>query len=891
MRKLSKKISMLMVLAMLVSLFSGVVSASAASSWSFANKTDDVIVAVKETIEMEKNQFADFDLYKDGKAFDTDVYTVKYESSDADVVWVDAKNGKLRADKFGKAEAGDIATISALIENKNTGAKTTKSFKIEIAAEEVEVEYTMTVNFGDEVLVAGQKYDLAAVVTADGVEIEADVVFSIDGKEIEGAYAPAEAGEYTIVAVATVDGEEVKTVETKVVVEAAGLVSAKQTTYDTVALTFGSADVAKAVAADFSKLGSVYLIGENEYQAFVKSAAVSKTNAAVVNVTLFNSLMKDVTYKFTYGDKSATVVGVDTAKFSSMAIATTTVAAWQNQQVSVNLFNADGVLVQTVNTGFGLEAISSGSYNVPYSGTTIYFHEANKSATVKATYWMGYDENGVKIADLVATGTIVSIDGNETKISNINEWKLNNGNYGAGAVAKLAIGENGQLKFKFKVTNVHTGANWDETYEGNNQYLSNNNWVISFASTNEHVVLVDTTTTIGNFYPVGEGNAQIIVYRAKTWAPDNKEVFGIYNVQVVGNRLLTSVAPSWNKNLLSTAADDSVMVKPNAKDQLGADYNGNFYVKLITEDSNGVAITVNGTPINNASKTANNGKGVAVAVTPGNGGSGWAPYFTVKATAANGWATNVQFAITVEDTFNYSTKSSVVTLSAKTPGQIARYAFDGVSGAIDMNLVAAPWNGMGQFQTDIKLSAYDAAGYLVDVYDTDLKAGAANAVNGEIYYTVTRDGWKDMTGSYADNNFDAVSPTTVSGSSVTIAKYDKGTYTVTAYKKGTQDQFLVSTNIVVSDSTPSIVAVKKDNKVSGLTTGATTAQVLTALTSNDIAFTRNGNGVNVTMVDAQYSIIVNGTQLFVSKITVTETNSLGTFAYDVPVALTYTIVP
>ena len=48
---------------------------------------------------MEKNQFADFDLYKDGKAFDTDVYTVKYVSSDEDVVWVDAKNGKLRADQ------------------------------------------------------------------------------------------------------------------------------------------------------------------------------------------------------------------------------------------------------------------------------------------------------------------------------------------------------------------------------------------------------------------------------------------------------------------------------------------------------------------------------------------------------------------------------------------------------------------------------------------------------------------------------------------------------------------------------------------------------------------------------------------------------------------------
>ena len=50
MRKLSKKISMLMVLAMLVGLFSGVVSASAASAWSFGSSK--YAVAVNGSINM-----------------------------------------------------------------------------------------------------------------------------------------------------------------------------------------------------------------------------------------------------------------------------------------------------------------------------------------------------------------------------------------------------------------------------------------------------------------------------------------------------------------------------------------------------------------------------------------------------------------------------------------------------------------------------------------------------------------------------------------------------------------------------------------------------------------------------------------------------------------------
>ena len=194
MRKLSKKISMLMVLAMLVSLFSGVVSASAASVWSFKSTNGKFDVAVKETIIMEKNEYADFDLYKEGEKVTKATYTAVWESSDPDVVWVDATNGRLRADKFGKAEAGDKAMISATFTNVETKKSATRSFYIEIAAdpvvEEPEVEYMIAVNFGDEAFLAGDKYDLEGVVTADGVEIHAQLC-RIHGNMTEGLHAVA----------------------------------------------------------------------------------------------------------------------------------------------------------------------------------------------------------------------------------------------------------------------------------------------------------------------------------------------------------------------------------------------------------------------------------------------------------------------------------------------------------------------------------------------------------------------------------------------------------------------------------------------------------------------------------------------------------------------------
>ena len=196
MRKLSKKISMLMVLAMLVGLFSGVVSASAASAWSFASSKYDV--AVNGSINMESKEYADFDLLKDGKA--PAGYTVAWASSDEDVVWVNAKTGQLRANKFGKAADGDKAVISATFTNTATKKSATRSFTIVLGA--AKADFTVeaddvTIALGEEVKFAPVVKDAAGNVVKFATHKSYNGYF-LDGKAIANPWTPEEAGEYTV---------------------------------------------------------------------------------------------------------------------------------------------------------------------------------------------------------------------------------------------------------------------------------------------------------------------------------------------------------------------------------------------------------------------------------------------------------------------------------------------------------------------------------------------------------------------------------------------------------------------------------------------------------------------------------------------------------------------
>jgi len=863
MRKLSKKISMLMVLAMLVSLFSGVVSASAASSWSFYNKTDDAIVEVKDSIEMESNQFADFDLYKDGKAFDTDVYTVKYESSDEDVVWVDAKNGKLRADKYGKAEAGDKAVVSAKIENKNTGAKTTKSFTIVIAEEEVEVEYAIVSDIADEAYLTGEKYALAAKVTADGEAVEAEVAFTVDGAAIT-EFAPAKAGEYTIVATATIDDEVVATEKFVVTVEEAlpEIVSAKQTSLSTVEIKFNKAAWAKDFA---SKVKYTFFAGEVEVDDVVKSAAVKADAEDTVVITLYGVIAKDTVYKFAYTgyDCAATIKGA-ASEPAYIKVVGGKVPTMTEGKLDVKIYTADGIDITTDDLKANVSYTSTSTDCIV--GNTIYFFATGKSAEVKAVYEMGWDNEGNEKKDLEAYGTYVSVD--EYTYTNPNGFAISNQTgkadwLGYSNSARLSLSDTG-LRVHAKYNQVKYDGTVTARYivGGSDPELGRGGY--TYSSTNESVILVDSTT--GLLSPCSQGTASIIVYQNVN---GNPVVVGSFTVKVEAARQLNSFSASIADRKLSTelTTADATVVTVNVKDQLGDGYNNNVNYKVeLANPANqelsnyldwsykydqhnnitGITLSVSDNAVNNIEnkKIAN----LTVKITVSEKSASWVnKSYTVPVSVKNVDASELQ--------------STVLNVSAA---------------SVDMKLNLAATD---KYNVTAKLVKQDKDGFDLGLQNYTYITSEAAAVTENGIYSIIVKKNAEQGGTAAD----ATTIISDDGTTVTFApvytkdgyvvKTGKDTYTIKVFKgNGTKAQVYATRTVSFTDSTSAITVVV-DKNAADVTNAANLKAAL--------KFYRNGAEITnkVEAVEFKYdgsgnntSLITVGNKIYVKTISVTVSN-------------------
>lgn len=502
MRKLSKKISMLMVLAMLVSLFSGVVSASAASVWSFYNKTADVVVERNGNYEMENDQFADFDLYKSDEIVDTDVYTVVYESSDEEVVWVNAKNGKLRAQK--DAEIGATAKITAHITNKVTGAEADRSFTIEIVEAEVEeVEYVITPNFGEEAFVVGEEYELAAVITADGEEVEADIVFTIDDEEVE-VYAPAKAGEVIIVATAVIDGEEYAAEFVCEVIEAVAseIVSAKQKDAKTVELTFD----AKITEAEAAKI-ELYLgtVVKNNY----KKAVKVKDN--VVTFESYATFGNGKTWTFVYGDSKidlkssqgevAKVVITGPEFFYLKSNGVNNAPA----EIKFDCYDALGVKVSMPSSAYIEWKVDNTAASL--SGNYISFTEKDKVAALSGIYHTGkFDEaNGWnEVTFDIEEYIVTSVDNNDATMVGI-------GSKGVATTEKydsMTVPAN-STGYKLWIKFLYDDANKTQKKAADLGVDDKGNQIVTYESTDSSKLIVDQRT--GELIPLKQGNVDVVI--------------------------------------------------------------------------------------------------------------------------------------------------------------------------------------------------------------------------------------------------------------------------------------------------------------------------------------------------------------------------------------------
>ncbi len=108
--------------------------AASASSWSFQAGSE--LIDKDGVTKMSYQQYKNFDLLKSKKLVtekndSTDDYIVTWKSSNEDAVWIDAKNGKARANKFNtfREDTAEV-TISAVITNTVTKKQITRSFTV-----------------------------------------------------------------------------------------------------------------------------------------------------------------------------------------------------------------------------------------------------------------------------------------------------------------------------------------------------------------------------------------------------------------------------------------------------------------------------------------------------------------------------------------------------------------------------------------------------------------------------------------------------------------------------------------------------------------------------------------------------------------------------------------
>jgi len=592
MRKLSKKISMLMVLAMLVSLFSGIVSASAASSWSFYDRTAEETVERNATYVMEKDQYANFDLYKDGAEASTKEYKYTWYSDDASVVYVDSTNGRLRAQK--DAEAGEKAFIYVLIDNKTTekNENAKRGFYIEIAADEVvvpevpEVEYAIKADFADETFVVGLAYDLTAVVTADGVATDAKVAFTVDGKALEGKFAPDKECEYTIVATATVDEKEIT--ET-FIVEAAidNSFKVKQTSMTSFTLTFTEGlDLSKVTKADVS-IAEAAAIDGAKVVVPVKSIT-GKAN--VVTVELYQELTKDSYVFAKYLDGEYVGFKVGKGKVASVVVSSKDVMVGEFAALEIKFYDENDVEITSADelAKVTLDVVS-GKENCTLAGNTILFWEKEKTAGVVATYHT-YDfmtnNDGTEVVVKSAAASVTSKE-KVVSYSGVNAWALAKADSDwtklpYASSVQLSLSDSG-LKIAGKLTQT-TVTTKVETKDVYTKDLAG----YYFESANKEKLLV---LPDGTLIPVATGNVDVLL------KDKDGKVKSVATVIVVAAREKNTISLSPNKNTMSTVAGDSIVVTVTVNDQFGAACSliaGDIAIKDVAKNAD---VAIDGTVI------------------------------------------------------------------------------------------------------------------------------------------------------------------------------------------------------------------------------------------------------------------------------------------------------
>ena len=690
---------------------------------------------------------------------------------------------------------------------------------------------------------------------------------------------------------------EVVSKEYTVKVYNAGILSVKQVSTDSVAITCGNADVAAAIAKDFSKLNVEYMLGENPIKIDVKSAEVDSTNNKVVNVTLYSAMNKDVVYKFTYEGKTVQLTAVDPNAIASIRIVTTQAKIQTETEIVVQFLDVNGVIINPgTNALTFTKEDDSSDYSLYSDGNKgfIYFLEANKTARIKATYDMGWDEKGNKIEAKTATATIVSkvasdADNMVGYAAAAQGKKASDLGYTTGTLS-IVKNEATQLYAKYTVKNFDGTTSTFYNVSSDAGQVENGNFFFKYVSTNDAVVLVDEMTGVMTPVASNGGSAQIIIYRV---IGDKEVVVGAVTVRVESMRVFTTYDVSMNKTKLSDniKTGETARITVEAKDQLGqhfADSNSLEYSAKIMGNVQGVHVYVGDIELNpNSYQQVDFVRNDDGSVKIDNG----KVFFDVKVNIDKNITSsrNIQISIRAEQPTSRVSKAINRSLQVKRPGDVSTYSLDLSQGTINVNLPQANSSNWG-LESEISLNAYDSQGFFVQ------KESMSNIVTptaGGFGFTVTKGNTNIPVDGTTFKALTTSGSAVSTGSAVEFVKKipntnldSVGTYIIKVFQG--QKQIAVK-SIIVTDTTVTSVASVTDNKVGGTDENTVLNNLQNKLASGSLVIKRGNDKLNDNLMIT--GVKIRGSQsdrVFVESIHVVETLKGGrydgkTFGYDITI--------
>jgi uncharacterized protein YlxP (DUF503 family) len=779
--KFFKKLSFVLVVAMVLSVFAPAASAFAAKKPAL-NSTKKYLHLGR--VDNGQNEF-NFNIKNKQKGS-----KYQWESSNEAIAVVNEKNGVTTAKGVGKA------TISVTITDKD-GKDTTLKAQV-IVRDNIE---TVKISNPVEKVGVGEAYDYnRSFITEAGStkktsaitrwEVEPNTA-TIDDK---GVFVATEPGEYTVTALSFqskarynswLDNPEkyadyVLDTDTTKVTVGASMTEAKQVDLDTLNVVFDSVmdgkDIEKNIIIS-------QLVGETKVKHNVAKVEMG-TDDTVATIDLYIPFAKGSTYVVEYPDMdsvSFVAATTNSEDVVDMEITTTTAFVGELTDVKVKLLNADGVDITNpeLSTRVTMESDTVANVYFDAGAKKIQIFEKGVSATVKATYhsYKHDTTTGEEINNVTKSGVVMGIDKHATNVTGLSAWTIvSDGNPNFNDVKKhIAVDDQGNgTPQLFVKLNTKTGNDTGDVNSKDNFEL------FEFKSSNENILIVDKAT--GLLYPVQAGNVTIIV----SYGADDKTPVATVPITVSAKAsahniiLDSSVFSLSNSELLNDSKD----VKVTVKDQLGRDFNfdkikiervsapvvdGGFVVDQLVDD---VELGENG-------------------IAPTN-------EYTITFGAKGKKEGTYVYRITVGNV----TRAITVTVLKPTDENVAYHTLEVGSGP-DMKINT--WDGVEAYTkaVDIKVVARSKNG--VALYNVDLAGSAKFRVEVKAPHDPAENFSTDL-----DNDGSYTVVKTVRGASgSTIVKAPIGTYVVTAYESvDGVDKVVGTKSFTTSDTQPTAVLSK-----------------------------------------------------------------------------------